>query len=72
MKTAIWLADLRGTTLVTLDSLSLYCDIADMFIQQRKTQIVPIKTEESLHFAQKMKLYTSNYNISIFEQVILS
>jgi hypothetical protein len=29
------LADLRGTTLVILDNLSWYCDIANVFIRQR-------------------------------------
>ena len=41
VNTAIWLADLPGTTMVINDNLGWYCDVANIFIRQGQIQIVP-------------------------------
>jgi hypothetical protein len=38
---AICLTDPPGATVVILDNLGLYCDVANIFIRQRQIQIVP-------------------------------
>jgi hypothetical protein len=58
LNTTIWLADSPGATLVILDNLGCYCDIANIFIHRRQIQIVTwnnrlTKIEESLHFLAK-------------------
>ena len=82
MITAIWLADPPGATLVILDNLDWYCDIAnisfayDKFIKSQ--EIIVIKIEESLHFVVKIRLYyfvcssaimDSDYRLCIFKLV---
>ena len=40
VNTAIWLVDPPGATLVILDNLGWYCDVANIFLHQRHIQIV--------------------------------
>ena len=55
VNTAIWLADMPGTTLIILDNLGWYCDVAnDKF--KYSHELIVIKIKESLNFVVKIKL----------------
>ena len=60
MNTVIRLVDPQKATLVILDNLGWYCDVANIFIRQRQSKTVPdifvIEIEESFDFVVRIIL----------------